>query len=125
MPSKRTIIIVVCIPDLDGSVRAAGDKSRPVGAKGDTPYCLGVSTERLDQVARLSVPQLDFGSITRSCELSSVGAERDTMDGSIVCPHCRDQFPRLRIPQQVLAITDTSQTSAIGAESQAPYIGPA
>lgn len=86
------------IPDLDGSVTAAGDQSRPIRTERDAPYSLGVSAKRLDQVTRSSVPQLDFGRFTRSCELRSVGAEGDTIDRSIVRSHFSDPFPGLRVP---------------------------
>ena len=48
VPTQCEIVIAVRIPDPDGSVRAGGDKSRPVGTKGDSRYRFGVSTERID-----------------------------------------------------------------------------
>ncbi len=65
VPTKREIVITVRVPDLDSSVRAGGDESRPVGTKGDAPNRFGVSTECIDQVTCSSVPQLDFRRITR------------------------------------------------------------
>ena len=120
VPTQREIVIAVRIPDPDGSVRAGGDESRPVGTKGDAPYRFGVSIERIDQVARSSVPQLDFRRNTGGRELSSVRTEGDAFNDSIVRSHFGDKFPGLRIPQQVTAISDGAQPSAIGTESQAP-----
>ena len=119
VPTQREIVIAARIPDPDGSVLAGGDESRPVGTKGDAPYLFGVSSECVDQVARSSVPELDFRRITRGRDLSSVRTEGDAMNDSIVRSHFGDKFPGLRIPQQVTAIGDGAQPSAIGTESQA------
>ena len=121
MPTKREIVIPVRIPDPDGSVRAGGNEARPVGTKGEAPYRFGVSTERIDQVARSSVPQLDFRRITCGRELSSVRTEGDATNDSTVRSHFGDKFPGLRIPQHVTAIRDGRQPRAIGTKSQASH----
>ena len=121
VPTQCEIVIAVRIPDPDGSVLAGGDESRPVGTKGDAPYRFGVSIERIDQVARSSVPQLDFRRITCGRELSSVWTEGDATNDSIVRSHFGDKSPSLRIPHKVTAIRDGRQPSAIGTENQASY----
>ena len=106
VPTKREIVIAVRIPDPDGFVRAGGYESRPVGTKGDAPYHFGVSSERIDQVARSSVPELDFRRITRGRQLSSVRTVGDATNNSIVSTHFAEMFPGLRIPQHANAIRD-------------------
>ena len=121
VPTQREVIIAVRIPDPDGSVLAGGDESRPVGTKGDAPHRFGVSIERIDQVARSSIPELDFRRITRGSQLSSVRTEGDATNESIVSTHSADMFPGLRIPQHANAIRDGRQPSAIGTKSQASH----
>ena len=121
VPTQCEVVIAVSTPDPDGSVPAAGDESRPVGTKGDAPYRFGVSIERIDQVARSSVPELDFRRITRGRQLSSVRTEGDATNESIVSTHSADMFPGLRIPQHANAIRDGRQPSTIGTERQASH----
>ena len=106
VPTQCEVVIAVRTPDPDGSVPATGDESRPVGTKGETPYHFGMSIERNDQVARSSVPELDFRRVTRGRQLSSVRTVGDATNNSIVSTHFAEMFPGLCIPQHANAIRD-------------------
>ena len=87
VPTQCEVVIAVSTPDPDGSVPATGDKSRAVRTKGEAPYHFGVSIERIDQVARSSVPELDFRRITCGRQLSSVRTVGDATNNSIMSTH--------------------------------------